>query len=374
MTSPDGTLTVNARPAPFALDPSCTAVIVVDMQNDFASEGGAFARSGRDISSIRSIIGPMSEVLTAARDAGMKVIYLKIEFRPDLSDVGPPDSKNWHAMHAVGIGESVTAPDGRPSQVFIRNTWNTDIVSELTPQLSDIVVSKRRYSGFYETDLDSILRGLGIKDLVFMGCTTSVCVESTLRDAMYRDYRCLLLADCTAEPIGQGLARSNHEATLLLTQIPFGWVSDSVAVLEALAARSVAAATTDPLAIVEALDTACNAGDLEAVMALFAADAVVRQLPPPPDGGVYRGTEQVRAWFAPQLAGFRVDSHDREAHGDTVSWSAKMIADPLRQMGVREPVEVSAEAVVRDGKIVSFTIRNPTAGAAAQEHAVSARA
>jgi ureidoacrylate peracid hydrolase len=244
MESLNRSVSVTARPRPFTLDPSRTAVIVVDMQNDFASEGGGFARAGRDISSIQRSIAPTSRVLAAARDADMKVIYLKIEFRPDLSDVGPPESKNWHAMHAVGIGESVTAPDGRSSRILIRNTWNTDIVPELTPQPSDVVVSKQRFSGFYGTDLDTILRGLGIKNLVFTGCTTSVCVESTLRDAMYRDYRCLLLADCTAEPIGQGLARSNHEATLLLTEIPFGWVSDSAALLEALAARSIDQAGT----------------------------------------------------------------------------------------------------------------------------------
>jgi ureidoacrylate peracid hydrolase len=236
MESLNCSVSVKARPTPFTLDPSRAAVIVVDMQNDFANERGGFALAGQDISSIQSIVAPTSRVLVVARDAGMQVIYLKIEFRSDLSDAGPPDAKNWQAMHSVRIGESVTAPDGRPSRILIRNTWNTEIIPELAPQSSDIVVSKQRFSGFYGTDLDTILRGLGIKNLVFTGCTTSVCVESTLRDAMYRDYRCLLLADCTAEPIGQGLARSNHEATLLLTEIPFGWVSDSVALLEALAA------------------------------------------------------------------------------------------------------------------------------------------
>ena len=78
--------------------------------------------------------------------------------------------------------------------------------------------------------------------LVFTGCTTSVCVESTLRDAFFRDYRCLVLADCTAEPIGDALERSNHDASLLLIQVMFGWVSDSTAFMEALAAQTTAAA------------------------------------------------------------------------------------------------------------------------------------
>jgi ureidoacrylate peracid hydrolase len=174
-------------------------------------------------------------VLAAARGAGLKVIYLKMEFRPDLSDVGTTSSKNAAVHQAVGVGQTVAGPDGRPSRVFIRNTWNTHIVDELAPEPSDIIVPKHRFSGFYETDLDLILRGLGVKYLVFTGCTTSVCVESTLRDAMFRDYCCLLLADCTAEPIGSGLPRSNHDASLLVTEIAFGWVSDSGALLRALA-------------------------------------------------------------------------------------------------------------------------------------------
>jgi ureidoacrylate peracid hydrolase len=112
--------------------------------------------------------------------------------------------------------------------------WNTQIVCELAPEPGDIVVSKHRFSGFYGTDLEMILRGLGIEYLVFTGCTTSVCVESTMRDAMFRDFRCILLADCTAEPIGEGLPRSNHDASLLVLQAVFGWISDSAHFLGAL--------------------------------------------------------------------------------------------------------------------------------------------
>lgn len=105
---------------------------------------------------------------------------------------------------------------------------------ELAPEPGDIVVSKHRFSGFYGTDLEMILRGLFIEYLVFTGCTTSVCVESTMRDAMFRDFRCMLLADCTAEPIGEGLSRSNHDASLLVLQAMFGWISDSAHFLGAL--------------------------------------------------------------------------------------------------------------------------------------------
>ncbi len=341
MDSSQGTISIDARPMPFTMEPSRTAVIVVDLQNDFASEGGAFARHGRDITLIRDVIAPTARVLAAARAAGMKVIYLKSEWREDLADLGAPDAKFWSVLQSAGIGEPATGPDGQPSRIFIQDTWNTDIVTELAPEPADIVVVKHSFSGFYGTNLDAILRGLGMRSLIFTGCTTSVCVESTLRDAMFRDYRCLLLADCTAERIGHGLARSNHEASLLVIERVFGWVTESAALLEALDARAPGALalspSPDPVAVVRALDAACNRGDLEAVMACFTDNPVVRLLPPPPDGGVYRGKDQVRRFLAPQLAGFHVESRDHHASGETVAWRAMMSADVLRQMGISQP-------------------------------------
>ena len=138
-------------------------------------------------------------------------------------------------------GESVTAPDGSQSRILVRDTWNTEIVSELTPESSDVIVYKHRFSGFYETELDEVLRSRGVENLIFTGCTTSVCVESTLRDAMYRDYRCLLLEDCTAEAIGADLPRSNHDASLLVIEVLFGWVATSAAVIRALTSNVPAA-------------------------------------------------------------------------------------------------------------------------------------
>lgn len=105
-------------------------------------------------------------------------------------------------------------------------------------------MSKHRFSGFFETSLDAILRERGITSLVFTGCTTSVCVESTLRDASFRDYRCLLLEDCAAEPVGSNFAHSNHEASVLVIETLFGWVSGSAAFEEALGDRTVAPAMT----------------------------------------------------------------------------------------------------------------------------------
>jgi len=146
-------------------------------------------------------------------------------FRPDLSDVGTAGSRNW--INNRDVGAMITAPNGAPSRILIRNTWNTDIITELRPDPADTLIYKNRFSGFYQTDLDAILKGWGTQFLIVTGCTTSVCVESTIRDAMFRDYSPVLLADCTAEPEGYGLARSNHEASLALIESLFGWVSSS---------------------------------------------------------------------------------------------------------------------------------------------------
>ncbi len=239
MASMNTLATIEAKPEPTTIDLARTAVVVVDMQNDFGAEGGMFHRAGVDISSIRQAIAPTARVLAAARTSGVKIVYLKTEYRPDLSDAGPVDSPYWIALKRIGVGERVTTPDGTEGHILIRDTWNTQMVCELEPEPGDIVVSKHRFSGFYGTDLEMILRGLGIEYLVFTGCTTSVCVESTMRDAMFRDFTCLLLADCTAEPLGQGLSRSNHDASLLVLQRVFGWVSDSAHFIAALDAQPV---------------------------------------------------------------------------------------------------------------------------------------
>lgn len=234
-------VTLEAKPEPISIDTAKTAVIVVDMQNDFGAKGGMFDRAGIDISMIQGAVAPTARVLASARKAGIKVIYLKMAFLADLSDAGPSDSPNWIKHIPLAVGETIRAPDGTESRVLIRDTWNTDILSELEPQADDVVVYKHRFSGFYQTDLDVILERLGIKYLIVIGCTMSVCAESTIRDAMFRDYSCVLLADCTGEPIGHGLPRSNHEASLLVIQTLFGWVSGSDELIRALEMPVIAA-------------------------------------------------------------------------------------------------------------------------------------
>ena len=231
-------VSIDSKPGPISIDPARSAVIIVDMENDFAGKGGMFDRAGVDISGAQKAITPIAKVLAAARPAGLKIIYLKMGYRPDLSDLGPNDSVNRIRHLKFGVGQKIQAPDGRESRVLIRDTWDTDIVPELKPQPDDIVIYKTRFSGFYQTELDAKLKKLGIKHLIVTGVTTSICVESTVRDAMFRDYLCLLLQDCMSEPIGHDLPRSNHDASLLNAEMLFGWVSDSDRFIKAIATKS----------------------------------------------------------------------------------------------------------------------------------------
>jgi ureidoacrylate peracid hydrolase len=228
------TVTLDARPEPIDLDPARCAVLVIDMQNDFGSKGGMFDRAGIDISGIQRAVRPTAAVLAAARQAGIRIVYLKMGYRPDLLDLGSADAPNRTRHLRMGVGETVATPDGREGRILVRETWGTDIVPGLAPQPEDVVLYKTRFSGFYRTDLDERLAQTGVRHLITTGCTTSICVDSTVRDAMFRDYLPVLLADCMSEPIGDGLPRSNHEASLLAAEILFGWVSDSSRFIQAV--------------------------------------------------------------------------------------------------------------------------------------------
>lgn len=197
------------------------------MQNDFGSVGGMFDRAGIDIGCIRAVVPNVQSALAVARKASLSGIFLKMGFKPDLSDAGPPTGPNLLKHAPMHVGETATAPDGTPSRILIRETWGTEIIPELQHAAGERTIYKTRFSGFYQTELDETLKLLGIETLIVTGCTPSVCVESTVRDAMFRDYRCVILEDCVAEPIGSTAPRSNHEASLLTMQVLFAWISNS---------------------------------------------------------------------------------------------------------------------------------------------------
>lgn len=239
---------IRAKPTEISVNLSETAVVVIDMQNDFGSTGGMFDLAGIPLAEIRRIVPAIAEVLRSTRALGVPTIYTKMAFRPDLIDLGSVGSPNRERHLVYGVGKKVAGPDRQESRILIRDTWSSDIIPDLKPLASDVMLYKHRYSAFFETELDAVLKKRGIRNLIFTGCTTSVCVESTIRDAFFRDYSCILLADCTAEPIGPkaegyrlmdhgerdiSAKGSNYEATLLLVQTLFGWVSDAHAITEA---------------------------------------------------------------------------------------------------------------------------------------------
>ena len=227
-------ITVVSRPAPLEIDLEQAAVLVIDMQNDFGAPGGMFDRAGIDISGIRAAAAATAHVIAAARAATVPVVYITMEHPADLSNAGPIDGPHLLKHAPLGVGDEVPAPDGTSGRILVSDTWNTQVLDELEPRAGDSRVVKHRYSGFFQTDLDEILRQFAAKYLIVTGCTTSICVESTVRDAMFRDYTCLVIEDCTAEPIGDDLPRTNHEASLLNIELLFGWVADSAALIDAM--------------------------------------------------------------------------------------------------------------------------------------------
>lgn len=226
------TYSIGAKPDSISFTSGNTAVVVVDMQNDFGSEGGLFDFLDIDISGIENVVEPSKKVIDASRDVGIPIIYFKMGYKADLSDLGSKNSVN--RTRKPFVGDTVIAPNGQISRIQIQDTWNTEIIDALKPEGNDIIIKKSRYSGFYNTTLDSTLRKKGITNIVFIGCTTSICLESTVRDAMYRDYNSIVLEDCTAETIGSDMSRSNYEASILNIHIMFGWISNSTEYLNAL--------------------------------------------------------------------------------------------------------------------------------------------
>lgn len=222
--------TVQAKPEPVKIDLARTAVLVVDMQNAFATKGGMFDLVGQDISGAKSVIATNKQIVTAARKAGIKVIYLLMSYTPDLSNSGGPNSPNWYKEFGLAMMNKKPEYKGK---FLIQGTWDEAVVDELKPEPGDIVIRKMRYSGFRGTSLDVVLKTYNIKYLIFTGIATNVCVESTLRDGYFLDYWPILVADATnnaGPPITQ-------QATLWNIEALFGWVASTKDVLKAMSVK-----------------------------------------------------------------------------------------------------------------------------------------
>jgi ureidoacrylate peracid hydrolase len=227
------TLTLDTRPESLDIDPARTAVVVVDMQNAFASPGGMLDLAGVNISGADRVVRRVGDLLEAARAAGVQVVYLQTGYKPDLSNGGGAASPNPRKETSLCL---VRARPELKGQLLVEGTWDFQIVDALAPRASDIVVLKTRYSGFAGTQLDSVLRAREIRYLVFVGIATNVCVESTLRDAYFHEYWPLLVTDAAL----QAGPPEAHTATVFNVESFFGWTIGTDPLIEALA-RSTAA-------------------------------------------------------------------------------------------------------------------------------------
>ncbi|MCZ2495439.1 isochorismatase family protein [Xylophilus sp. Kf1] len=221
-------LRLPAAPQNLVIDLQRTAIVVIDMQNDFCTAGGWVDHVGGDYAADRAAIAPLQALLPALRTAGVPVIWLNWGNRPDLANM-PPNQIHLYKNSGIGIGLGDPLPGGG-GNVLEKDSWAAAVVDELAPLPGDIRVDKHRISGFWDTPLDSILRNLGTRTVLFAGCNTDQCVLHTLTDANFLGYGCVLLEDCCATSSPAFCT----EATLWNVRKCFGFVSDSTRLRAAL--------------------------------------------------------------------------------------------------------------------------------------------
>lgn len=211
-------VTLPARPEPIRVSADETAIVVIDMQNAYASPGGYVDQAGFDISGSAGTIHKIAAVLDTARAAGMPVIYLQNGWDADYVEAGGPGSPNWHKSNAL---KTMRAKPELSGKLLARGSWDYELVDALAPKPGDIRLHKTRYSAFFNSQLDSTLRSRGIRNIVFVGIATNVCVESTLRDGFHLEYFGVMLEDATHH-LGPPMMQ---EATVYNVEKFFGWVS-----------------------------------------------------------------------------------------------------------------------------------------------------
>ncbi len=220
-------ISIEAEPAPLAVDLDRTAVVIIDMQRDFLEPGGFGEALGNDLAQLARAVAPCAALLASARRHGMLVIHTREGHRPDLSDA--PPAKLSRGAPSMRIGDR--GPMGR---ILVRGEPGHDIVPELYPAPGEPVIDKPGKGAFYATDLHPILINRGIDALIVCGVTTEVCVHTTVREGNDRGYRCIVPSDCCASYFPEF-----HQVGLRMIAAQggiFGWVSDSTRILEGITA------------------------------------------------------------------------------------------------------------------------------------------
>lgn len=181
---------IKANPFDFALDLKHAALIVIDMQRDFAEPGGFGASLGNDVSRVTRIVPAVRRLIEGFRAAGRPVIHTMECHKPDLSDL--PRAKRDRGHPVLRIGD-----EGPMGRVLIAGEPGTAIISELAPRDGEVVIEKPGKGAFYATPLDEVLKERDIRQLIFAGVTTEVCVQTTMREANDRGYECLVCEEAT---------------------------------------------------------------------------------------------------------------------------------------------------------------------------------
>lgn len=232
---------IEAEPYPLQIDISRSALVIIDMQRDFLEPGGFGAALGNDVSLLKAAVEPIGNVLKAARETGMLVIHTREGHRPDLADAPPLKVDRGDPATRIGA----PGPMGR---ILVRGEPGHDIIPELYPVAGEPVIDKPGKGAFYQTDLELMLKNRGIETLLVCGVTTEVCVNTTIREANDRGFRCIALSDGCASYFpdfhAAGLAMIKAQGGI------FGWVSDSQKAIAAIAAHG-ARAPKMPFGIIE---------------------------------------------------------------------------------------------------------------------------
>ena len=217
--------TVSAEPYEFQFDPGSTALLIIDMQRDFVEPGGFGESLGNDVSILRKTIAPIKTVLEACRKLGMMIVHTREGHRPDLTDCPPSKMSRGRPKRKIG-------DDGAMGRLLVRGAKGHDIVPELYPVAGEVVIDKPGKGAFYQTDLELMLKNRSIDTLLVCGVTTEVCVNTTVREANDRGFRCIVLSDCCASYFPEfhaaGLAMIKAQGGI------FGSVASSQSTLAAL--------------------------------------------------------------------------------------------------------------------------------------------
>lgn len=223
-------LSIAAEPQNIVIDATKSALLIVDMQNDFCTRGGWLSSRGIDVSPNREPIEPINRLVAAFRLQSIPVIWVNWGVRKDLLNIHP-SLRHAHSPRGDEPGLAEAVP-GTRSEVIARGSWGAEIVDEINPGAKDIQIIKHRFSAFWDTETDSVLRNLGVKTLLIAGVNMDQCVMTTLEDASFLGYDTVLVEDATATTSPDYCV----QAVLYNVKLLFGFVTRSADILSALAA------------------------------------------------------------------------------------------------------------------------------------------